>query len=494
MNSPLPIESLHAPPAEAMPNNIEAEQMLLGAILVNNDVALRVQGFLRPHHFYDPAHERIYAAVIERIEQGKTADPVWLAPYFEQDEALQKAGGGAYLVRIAASAATIINAADYARAIVDLWTLREIIATSQEMAQAAKEARPEDDPASLLQTYSERLFELEGDAGGQQGRLLHPEAMVAGAIEHIEAARAAVAEGGVSGVTSGLVDLDEKTGGFQRGDLIILAGRPGMGKTLLAMNITRAAAEAGHGVLFVSQEMSAGQIMTRNMADMAFDGKHPVSYGKALQGRINSEDFDRLKAVRERASALPLFISDARALTAGQVRGLARRAEQAFRKRGLTLDMVVIDYLQLMRGPEAYERQGDKYNSMGAITHALKALAGDFDLPVIALCQLNRKVEGRDNKRPILSDLRDSGNIEEDADVVIGLYREHYYASQNEPSADSAKYNEWLQARESSKWLLENLLLKGRNFETGFVKSYINLICGSIRDRAWQTEMFSEEF
>jgi replicative DNA helicase len=442
-------------PGEAMPgeiaprippHNYEAEMALLGAILANNLVFDKVNEFLRPDHFADALHGRIYQAAGKLIERGQIANALTLKTLFDQDPALIEHGGAQYLARLAASVVTIINAEDYGRAIHDLHLRRQLIELGEQMVNTAH-AQDLDLPATgQIETAEEQLFQLSETGDIENGLRPLTEALT-GAINMAEAA--VKREGHVTGVTTGLLDLDKKLGGLQPSDLIILAGRPSMGKTALATNIAFNAAKAhmdspenGGRVAFFSLEMSAEQLAMRILAE-----RTDISSDRIRRGEISrDDDFTRLVVAAQELQKLPMHIDDTPGLTVPALRTRARRL-----KRRYGLGMIVVDYLQLMRSP-AGMRNDNRVQEVSEITRGLKAIAKELNVPVLALSQLSRAVEQRDDKRPQLADLRESGSIEQDADVVMFIFREQYYHERNEPKQRDDETAEKFAARHSN-WL-----------------------------------------
>ena len=446
------------------PGNMEAEQALLGALLVNNEAATLVSGFLRPEHFFLPVHGRIFDGVLRTVERGQIANPVTLKHYFERDEALAEAGGWAYLARLAGSAVTVVNAEHYGRAVHDLALRRALVEIGEGVANDAYDA-PLDRPATdQIEAAEQRLFALAEtgriDSGAE--RLAAP---LAGAVEAIE--RAYRRDSRLTGAATGLLDLDRLLGGLHASDLAILAGRPSMGKTALATNIAFNAAsrtEDGARVAFFSLEMSAEQLATRLLAEQT-----GIPSDKLRRGEVRDGDFAEIVRACRAMEALPLYIDDSPALT---VAGLRARARRLKRRHGVSL--VVVDYLQLMR-PVTSARLNNRVHEVSEITQGLKALAKDLDLPVLALSQLSRAVEQRDDKRPQLADLRESGSIEQDADVVMFVYREAYYLGRREPAADSsAEHAEWADKMAAVRNLAEVHVAKQRHGPIGKVALYFD--------------------
>ncbi|MAZ01923.1 MAG: replicative DNA helicase, partial [Sneathiella sp.] len=402
------------------PHNVEAEQDLIGAILVNNDAAAKVSDFLKPEHFAEDVHRRIYQAAVTLIERGEIADPVTLKSYFDRDEALADIGGSQYLARLAASATTIINAENYGRLIYDLAMRRELILLGEEIVNIAYDSELEETSSSQIENAEQKLFAL-AENGSHEGALMPVRMAVDETLKSIE--EAFQRDGNLVGATTGLKDMDAKLGGLHKSDLLILAGRPSMGKTSLATNIAYNAAKAHHEsggkegavVGFFSLEMSAEQLVGRILAEAT-----EISSEKLRRGDLTDDEFaNKLVPQSALISELPLFIDDTPALSIAALRTRARRL-----KRSHGLGLIVVDYLQLMKG--SGRRQDNRVQEISEVTQGLKAVAKELDIPVIALSQLSRQVENRDDKRPQLSDLRESGSIEQDADVVMFVYREAY--------------------------------------------------------------------
>jgi replicative DNA helicase len=431
----------------APPQNTEAEQALLGAILVNNEAYRRVAEFLLPEHFGAPVHGRIYAAARTLIERAQIANPVTLKNQFDQDGALAEVGGAQYLARLAASMVTIINAADYGRTIYDLHLRRQLIAIGEDTVNDAYAYDLEREGMAQIEAAEKKLFDLAttglNERGFQDFQTAYTKA--------IDMAQAAFQKSGRTvGVATGFTDLDKKLGGLHPSDLIILAGRPSMGKTALATNIAfnaarayregtapdgKRVAEDGGVVGFFSLEMSAEQLATRVLSE-----RSGVSSDKIRRGEISHHDFEKFLAASQDLAEIPLHIDDTPALTIGALRTRARRLQ---RSKGL--DLVVVDYLQLLRGSGEGYGPDNRVQEVSEVTRGLKALAKELNLPVLALSQLSRQVESREDKRPMLSDLRESGSIEQDADVVMFIYRDEYYNGERAtpkklPEEDEAKF------------------------------------------------------
>jgi len=452
------------------PNNIEAEQALLGAILVNNDAVYRVSDFLKPAHFYEPLHRRIYEVAGELIRMGKLATPVTLKTFLPADDKVGEMTVAQYLGRLAAEAVTVINAADYGRAIYDLATRRALITVGEDMVNIAYDAPVDMSPQDQIEDAERRLFEL-AETGRYDGGFESFNDAVKTAIDMASAAY--MRDGGLSGIATGLHDLDGRMGGLQSSDLIVLAGRPGMGKTSLATNIAFNIAAAyepdqqadgafkaknGGVIGFFSLEMSSEQLATRIISEQA-----EVPSSKIRRGDLTEADFDKLVVCTQTLQKIPLFIDSTGGISIAQVAARARRLK---RQRGL--DVIVIDYIQLMQGSSAKASQG-RVQEITEITTGLKALAKELAVPIIALSQLSRQVESRDDKRPQLSDLRESGSIEQDADVVLFVYREEYYLKNKEPKPGTEEYIKWENEMNEAKGKAEVIIAKQRHGPTGSV-------------------------
>jgi replicative DNA helicase len=428
VDSPLLGLSQRLPPA-----NYEAEQALLGALLANNKAYDRVAEFLIPEHFADPIHGKIFAAIARRCARSEIADPITLRAEFEHSGVLDEVGGTGYLAKLLTAMVGIINAADYGRTIRDAWLRRQLIDIGEVVVNRAFGAEPELDGAQQIEAAEQTLFDLAKHGVADGGHITFEVALT----RAIEVASAAFKnQGAVSGLDTGLRDLNKKMGGLHPSDLIILAGRPGMGKTALATKIAFGAARAllanartenpnamaKKAIAVFSLEMSADQLATRLLAEEA-----RVSADRIRRGEISARDFDNFVKVSREICQMPLLIDDTPALTLSALRTRCRRIE---RMNGLGL--IVIDYLQLMR-PAAGTKPESRVLEISQITQGLKAIAKELKVPVLALSQLSRAVESRDDKRPQLSDLRESGTIEQDADVVMFIYRDEYYLQQREP-------------------------------------------------------------
>ena len=468
------------------PYNLEAEQMLLGAILVNNIAAEKVQGFLQPQHFYEPVHGRIYDAILRMIEHEQTADPIRLKPYFDKDEALAESGGAAYLVRLAASAATIINTEDYGRTIYDLALRRELIQIGEEMVITAYDSEVDHSAADQIEQAEQELFDL-GEKGAHEGGFQPFSLTLTQSIQNIELAYKD--PDNLSGVTTGLHALNQKLGGLHKSDLVILAGRPSMGKTALATNIGFNAAlqwakdmeagippeqSKGAVVGFFSLEMSSDQLAARILAE-----RSKIPSEKMRRGKLKEKEFQSIARAARELEEVPFYIDDTPALS---IAGLRTRARRLKRRRGLSL--VIVDYLQLVQGTGRGHSNENRVQEVSQITRGLKSLAKELDVPVLALSQLSRMVENRPDKRPQLSDLRESGTIEQDADMVLFVYREEYYKERENPGEGKNGFGEWQANMEEIHNLAEVIVGKQRHGPTGTVKLHFESEITHFTDRA----------
>ncbi len=412
------------------PHNSEIEAALLGAVLTNNRAFEKVSEIIEPGHFYEPVHGRIYEAAARLIERGQVASPLTLRHFFEKDEGLAQVGGGQYLFELAASVVSVVNVVDYARTIHDMYLRRQLIGLGEDVANEAYRHDLDKAATDQIEDAEQRLYDLATVGESERGIVSLKHASVA-AVE--EAEQAFKREGHVVGVTTGLKDLDRKLGGLHSSDLIILAGRPSMGKTALATNIAYNAAKAHrppeggekpdtHRVLFFSLEMSSEQLATRILSQ-----ESGIPSDKIRRGEVTTTEFQSFAVANQDVSRVSLFIDDTPAITVSTMRTRARRL-----KRQSGLDLIVVDYLQLLQ-PSVGRRSDNRVQEISEITRGLKTLAKELAVPVVALSQLSRQVENREDKRPQLSDLRESGSIEQDADVVMFIFREEYYLEKAEP-------------------------------------------------------------
>ena len=453
------------------PHNIEAEQALLGAILVNNEAFYRISDFLLPQHFHDQLHRRIFELISGLIRGGKVATPITLRTFLGTDLDMGGLTVPQYLARLATEATTIINAADYGQTIYDLSLRRSLIRVGEDIVNNAYDAPIESEPQEQIETAERQLYEL-AETGRYEGGF----ARFADALkEAIDMASAAYQrDGQLSGLATGLDDLDRVMGGLQPSDLIILAGRPGMGKTSLATNIAfniaknyRFEVQAdgssktvdGGSVGFFSLEMSAEQLATRVVAEQA-----GVPSYKIRRGDLREDEFTRLVIASQEMQAVPLYIDDTGGISIAQLVARARRLK---RQRGL--DLIIVDYIQLITG-SGKKGNENRVQEITEITTGLKALAKELTVPIIGLSQLSRQVESRDDKRPQLSDLRESGSIEQDADVVMFVFREEYYVKNRKPKEGTEEFMKWAAEMEALAGKAEIIIGKQRHGPTGTVE------------------------
>ncbi len=467
-----------APPGTELPHNIEAEAALLGALMIDNRVAEDVQQKLRAEHFYEPLHGRIYDAILRALDKNMLANPVTLRPMFEADETMRELGGPGYLAQLTGNSAAIIGARDFARQIYELALLRALVSVGRDMVDGALDTSKEIDPKGQIENAEVALYKVAEEGGGEGSVKTFGQATKM-AVEIAE--RALNAGGGLSGITTGLDSVNAKIGGLHHSDLLILAGRPGMGKTALATNIAfntarrwvqdeedgiDSAKSIGAKVAFFSLEMSADQLATRVLSENS-----NISSEALRMGKIGQQDFRNLARAAAELETLPLFIDDTPGLTIAALRTRARRLK---RRHGIGL--IIVDYLQLLQG-SGRSSEGNRVQEISEISRGLKTLAKELNVPVLALSQLSRAVEQREDKRPQLSDLRESGSIEQDADIVLFVYREEYYVAGREPKRpndnDDAKTHEdhakWQADMEKVFGTCELIVAKQRHGSTGKV-------------------------
>ncbi len=460
-----------------LPANLEAEAAFLGAVLIDNRLLEEMRVPLRAEHFFAPVHLRIFERICTLADRQMVVTPVTLKPYFEADEALAELGGTAYLAQLTADGQGLLAPRELAQQIYDLALLRELVSVGRDLVEDALDTSDEVEPMAQIEAAEARLFEVaEGAATGTEAESFR--AATSKALGLIETA---INSGGhVSGKTTGFASINEKCGGLHDSDLVIIAGRPGMGKSSLATNIAFNCAErwlrdkrdgieksVGAGVAMFSLEMSSDQLATRILAEQA-----AIPSENLRMGKISRNDFHQLSAASQRLAELPLYIDDTPALSISALRTRARRLKRQHREIGL----IVVDYLQLLQGSK--RSQDNRVNEISEISRGLKTLAKELNLPVVALSQLSRAVENREDKRPMLSDLRESGSIEQDADMVWFIYREDYYVKAGEPKFPSDndtpevrdKWQAWYDRMEQVHGLAELIIGKQRHGATGKVR------------------------
>lgn len=457
---------------DTTPHSEEAEQALLGALLYDNEVYHRVSGIVQGKHFYNPVNARIYDSIAMLVDVGKLADAIVLKNRFSQDETLVDIGGVEYLARLLNNAPVAASAPEYAKLIFDLALRRDLIRLGGEITKAAEDPDNEKDARGQITEAEGQLFNLAEIGGTSTGFVSFDKALT----NSIDIATAAFErDGGLSGMSTGLIDLDNKLGGFHKSDLIILAGRPSMGKTALATNIAFHVAKQfqqtedpsglkktinGGVVGFYSLEMSSDQLATRLLAEQS-----EVPSNKIRRGDISQEEYNHVRDAANDIYSIPLYIDDTGGLAIGQLAARARRL-----KRLQGLDFIVVDYLQLLTGGSASKASDGRVQEVSMITQGLKALAKELNIPILALAQLSRQVEQRDDKRPQLSDLRESGSIEQDADVVMFVFREEYYLSRTEPREGTEEHLKWQDDMAQLHGKAEVIIGKQRHGPIGTVK------------------------
>jgi len=465
----------HEPIIPHAPANIEAEQALLGALLYDNAAFERIGDFLQSRHFYEPFHARLYGSVESAVRKGQLAEPILLAEQFSRDAAFEELGGVRYLADLVDRAPPAANAPDYARAIYDLALRRDLIRIGGEIATGAAHGDAELSARDQIEAAEAQLYQLAETGGVSQGFIPFAEALH-GAVTM--AAEAHARDGGLAGISTGLIDLDQKMGGLHPSDLVILAGRPSMGKTALATNIAFNVARnyawepqpdggrktvSGGIVAFFSLEMSAEQLAMRLLADVS-----GVSSDRLRKGEIDAVEFGRVRDGALEVQEAPLYIDATGGITMAKLAARARRL-----KRMVGLDLIVVDYLQLITLGDS-SRESNRVQEVSAITGGLKALAKELSLPIIALSQLSRQVENREDKKPQLSDLRESGSIEQDADMVMFVYRESYYLGRTEPREGTSEHLTWQEEMDKVRGLAEVIIGKQRHGPIGTVRLSFN--------------------
>lgn len=451
------------------PHNIEAEQALLGALLVNNDVYDKIAAIVKDIHFFDPVHARIFETIAARIQKNALASPVTIKAFFEDDEGLAELGGPSYLARLAGASVSVFAARDYAQMIYDMAIRRDLMAIGEEISSKARLVEISSEPAEQIVEAEQRLYALSEQGQVDSGF----QSFLKAVTDAVNMANQAYQrEGGMAGISTGLDDMDKKLGGLHPSDLLILAGRPSMGKTSLATNIAFNIAKAykkgtrldgsegaieGGVVGFYSLEMSAEQLAGRILSEAS-----EVPSNLIRSGDMTEEEFRRFVEAAKQLETCPLYIDDTPALPISQLAARARRL-----KRTHGLDVLIIDYLQLVRPATAKD---SRVNEVSEITQGMKAIAKELEIPVIALSQLSRAVESREDKRPQLSDLRESGSIEQDADVVMFVFREEYYKEREKPGEhESDKLMLWQEEMEALSGKAEVIIGKQRHGPIGTV-------------------------
>ena len=439
-----------------LPNNIEAEQSVIGSILVSNEIFDEINTIISSVNFFDPMHEKIFSAIESLIYKGMLANPITLKSYFEDEK--DELNVPEYLVKITKFSTSTRQATEYSKIIYDMFVRRQLIKISEETIDTAKLNDLEISGQNIIENSERLLFDLAEKGSFNSSLIKFDEAM----RQTIEMASAAYKnEEGIVGVPTGLRDLDDRLGGLHQSDLVIIAGRPGMGKTALATNIAFNAAKKlqdngrKSSIAFFSLEMSSEQLSTRILAEQS-----RIKSNDIRRGKISDEQFDKFIETSKNISELPLYIDETPAISIAALSNRARRIKRLF-----GLDMVIVDYIQLMKG--SLNNRDGRVQEISEITQGLKAIAKELSIPVLALSQLSRAVEQRDDKKPQLSDLRESGSIEQDADVVMFVYRESYYLKSKEPRPATVEHAEWQAKMNEVSHLAELIISKQRHGPTG---------------------------
>jgi len=478
VNEPIPLHPSNDDEGHQLPANVEAEAAFLGAALIDNRVVEELNIHLAPEHFFEPLHQRIYEKMLTLIDRKAVVTPVTLKPYFEADEGMKELGGINYLARLTSDAQGLISPRGLAEQIYDLALLRQLVSVGRQLVTDAMDTSETVDPMQQIEYAESALYKVaEGSTTGTE-----TQSFAAATRTSIKLIEQALNSGGhVAGVTTGLTSVNQKLGGLKNSDLLILAGRPGMGKTSLATNFAFNAANrlrrdmldgisedesVGAAVAFFSLEMSADQLATRILAEQS-----GISSENLRTGKISREDFQALSRASQELAELPLYIDDTPALTIAALRSRARRL-----KRRHNIGFIVVDYLQLLQG--SGRANDNRVNEISEISRGLKTLAKELDVPVLALSQLSRAVEQREDKKPMLSDLRESGSIEQDADIVLFVYREDYYVKavepkfpdENDPADVHEKWEAWRAKMEQVTGTAELIVAKQRHGSTGRVR------------------------
>tara|TARA_B100001093_G_scaffold464244_1_gene480969 strand:+ start:338 stop:1762 length:1425 start_codon:yes stop_codon:yes gene_type:complete len=443
------------------PSNLEAEQALLGSILVNNDIIDEISNMVKSSIFYDPAHTKIYEVIEILNNKGMIANPITLKNYFEKDEMLDDVGGTEYLVKLTRFSGSTKQAIDYAKVIHEMHLRRELVLISNNLSSETLNAKDKS-AEKIIEITEKSLFDLAERGSFSQSYIKFNQAL----DQTIQMATLAMKnDKGIVGVPTGLTDLDEKLGGLHKSDLVILAGRPSMGKTALATNIAYHAAQSimskqeKSSVAFFSLEMSSEQLSTRILSEQS-----RIKSDDIRRGKVTEEEINRYIEASRNIYNLPLYIDETPAITIATLSNRARRIKRLF-----GLNLIVVDYIQLMRA-STMNRNDGRVQEISEITQGLKALAKELSVPVLALSQLSRAVEQRDDKQPQLADLRESGSIEQDADVVMFVYREEYYLERKQPKLGSIEHAEWQSKMNDVNGLADIILGKQRHGPTGTIK------------------------
>ena len=448
-------------PNNELPSNIEAEQSLIGSVLVNNDIIDEVSNIVNSEKFFVPAHKKIYETIENLNNKGMIANPITLKNYFENNQSLQEVKGVEYLIKLTRFSSSLKQTIDYAKIIHETYIKRQLLFIAQEITDETFDRENEKDGENIIENAEKSLFDLAERGNFSQSFLKFNQALQ----QSIElATKAMKSDQGVVGVPTGLTDLDEKLGGLHKSDLVIIAGRPSMGKTALATNIAYNASKKirerknKSSVAFFSLEMSSEQLSTRILSEQS-----RIKSNDIRRGKVSEEEINRYIQVSRDIYDLPLYIDETPAITISKMSNRARRIKRLF-----GLELIVVDYIQLMR-TNSKKNEG-RVQEISEITQGLKALAKELSVPIVALSQLSRAVEQRDDKLPQLSDLRESGSIEQDADVVLFVYREEYYLEKKQPKLGSIEHAEWQSKMNDVNGLADIIIGKQRHGPTGNIQ------------------------
>jgi replicative DNA helicase len=453
---------------DAILHNIEAEQALLGAVIIDNAVIDTIPDMFKAHHFAAELHARIYTAIRQIHDVGSVADPITIVSHLKSDEIFQKANGHQYLLDMVESAISLAGVPDYAKIIYDLYLRRQLIDVSDKTICRAKSMDASENAVTIIESAEKALYDLGNDADTSNKMIAFSDALA----ESIEAASMAFKrDSKIVGITSGFKLIDKWLGGLHKSDLLVIAGRPSMGKTAFATNIAFNAAKAklsnmieGAGVVFFSLEMSAEQLATRILAS-----ESGIPSDSIRRGEIPKDAFDKFVSISHELEQLDLYIDDTPNITVNQIRNRVRRIKK---QKGIGL--IVIDYLQLIETSGSKRTGDNRVQEISEITRALKGLAKELNVPVLALSQLSRAVEQRDDKKPQLSDLRESGSIEQDSDVVMFIFREEYYKARKEPPEGTIEHDKWQHEMEKIYNRAEVIIAKQRHGRIGTIKLFFD--------------------
>ena len=462
--------------AQRLPHNIEAEQCLLGAILINNEAYVLVSRLIEPQDFFEPIHQKIYGIAGDLITAGKLAIPVTLKNYLPADLDIAGVSLSQYLARLCAEATTVINAPDYAKTICDLAHRRTMITIAVELHAVAAEFSIDFSPDKLAQQTIERLDEIVG----ARTETHVPRVSIGDAAKQaVDQMSAVMARGGaIGGITTGLKTLDDRTDGLHRGEFVLVAGRPGMGKSGLVELSARNTAGAGYNCLIFSLEMGSASLGSRAISDLLHDLYTPIPYWEIARGKLAESQAQRVIDAAYDLRHLPIVIDPQPSLTVSQIAARARKHARALERQRKTLDVVYVDHIHIIKPNDRY--RGNRTAEITEISGALKTLAKELNAAVVGLAQLNRSVEGRDDKRPTMADLRDSGSLEQDADLIMFLHREEYYLQRpcSDPSSEDRRIARLAEVRNK----LELIIAKQRNGPTCNLKIFFDCASNAARD------------